>query len=175
MPAQLPDYETEDAFRERPASSQRVELLDGEVVVSPSATPRHQWTVLQVQAALLATGVLSPRQVVPLPLDLWLGPGRIVQPDLFVLAEGLSVDASLPLRVVPRLCVEVISPSSVTYDRHVKRLVYAETGVPEYWVIDPDAQRVEVFHGPGLVARQVVERALVSPTLALTVDVTAWW
>lgn len=71
---------------------------------------------------------------------------------------------------VPVLAVEITS-SNADHDRITKRLLYAEAGVPEYWVVDP-AGAVEVFDGPGLRRRAWCAGVLVSPTLAdLTVDV----
>ena len=44
------------------------------------------------------------------------------------------------------LAVEVVSPSSARGDRFKKRRLYQRRGVETYWVVDPDAQLVEVWH-----------------------------
>ena len=86
-----------------------------------------------------------------------------------MLPASLPLDTPTPLRVVPALCVEILS-SNAEYDRHVKRLLYAAAGVPEYWVVDPRGG-AEVFHGPELEARIAVADALTAVTLpGLTVD-----
>ena len=46
---------------------------------------------------------------------------------------------------VPDLVIEVLSPSSVKLDEKIKRTRYEFFGVPEYWIVDPDAERVRVF------------------------------
>jgi Uma2 family endonuclease len=43
----------------------------------------------------------------------------------------------------PDLVVEVLSPSSQRYDRVTKLRWYAQLGVPEYWVVDPQARTLE--------------------------------
>ena len=48
----------------------------------------------------------------------------------------------------PSLVIEVVSPSTNTRDRVVKRDIYARHGVPEFWVVDPDARKVTVLSGP---------------------------
>ena len=44
------------------------------------------------------------------------------------------------------LAIEVVSPSSAQSDRVTKRRLYQEAGVITYWVVDPDARVVEVWH-----------------------------
>ena len=70
----------------------------------------------------------------------------LVSPDLFVvpLDEARQLNW-LVLRTV-LLAAEVLSPSSLRSDRFTKRRLYQERGVPLYWVIDPEAHAVEVWH-----------------------------
>lgn len=59
-----------------------------------------------------------------------------LQPDVVVVADD---EASQPrLTRPPLLVVEVISPSSRSLDLGAKRLAYAQAGVPQYWVVDPE-------------------------------------
>jgi Uma2 family endonuclease len=46
------------------------------------------------------------------------------------------------------LLIEV-ADSSLAYDRSTKLRLYAETGIPEYWVVDCTAETVEVHRDPG--------------------------
>jgi Uma2 family endonuclease len=83
-------------------------------------------------------------------MDVRLSEKTTVQPDvLVILKEHIKqrVDRNNPKRVIgsPDLAVEVISPSSDTYDRLVKYAVYEQAGVPEYWLVDRKAQTIEVF------------------------------
>jgi len=58
------------------------------------------------------------------------------------------------------LVVEVASPSTAIYDRHDKLVAYARAGVPEYWIVDPDARTVEVLilEAPGQYLSQGIFR-----------------
>ena len=104
------------------------------------------------------------------PLDVRLRQGRIVQPDLFVCAEGYPLDRA-PIEVTPTLTVEVLSLQP-TYDRLAKRLIYAQAGVKEYWLVDPYELTVEQVIGLETVA---TERASLRSQFLpeLTVDVAA--
>ena len=45
----------------------------------------------------------------------------------------------------PLLVVEVLSPSTTRHDRGRKARRYAALGIPHYWIVDPDARRIEYF------------------------------
>ena len=72
--------------------------------------------------------------------------------------------------MVPNLVVEVLSRSTAARDRGRKREVFARFGVPEYWIIDPKAESVEILtNGPnGLepTANLDVDSMVVAATLA---------
>ena len=80
----------------------------------------------------------------------------------------------------PLLVVEVLSPSTRALDRSVKMRRYAELGIPHYWVLDPDAERIECLRLEGGTDRTVVE-AIVPETLRqpdfpdLAIDLAALW
>ena len=78
------------------------------------------------------------------PSELILGPRTLVQPDLFVVRQ----DPEHPIRswadlTVPLLAVEVLSPDTLARDRGVKRRIYQDAGVQEYWIVDLDQGQVE--------------------------------
>lgn len=164
---------TEQEFLDLPESTERVELLDGEVLVSPSPSRRHQRVLLDLAAALHAWARQHPPAAVGIaPQDIRFGPSRILQPDAFVVLSGLADDLAGPLDVVPDVVIEVLSARR-SLDRITKRAVYAEAGVPEYWVVDPEEARVEVHRGLVLQATETMElRSSLLPGFALPLE--AW-
>ena len=68
----------------------------------------------------------------------------LVQPDVFVVPTAEITEEWSSIQTL-LLAVEVVSPSSARYDRIVKRRLYQEHGVSTYWIVDPDAQVVEVW------------------------------
>ena len=133
---------TRDQVLNLPADGNRYELVDGELIVSPSPALRHQAVLGRLYDALspyVRAGNLG--MVLWSPADLELEPGQVNQPDVFVLpsiAFERWEDAPRPL-----LVVEALSPSTARYDRGLKRRFYQRAGVPEYWIIDIDGRGVE--------------------------------
>ena len=71
------------------------------------------------------------------PVDFDLPGGQRVEPDIIVVPDASVGEKRLSGPAL--LVVEVVSPGSVTNDRVTKREVYAEAGVPAYWIVDPRA------------------------------------
>jgi Uma2 family endonuclease len=116
---------TEAEFLRLPESMRRVELLDGEVVMAPPPTYWHQEMLRRLIVALSTWAATEKRAVTvgQSPLDVRFGPGRILQPDAFVLFGRLAAGHRGPINRIPALCVEVLSEDRV-HDRVTKRLLY---------------------------------------------------
>jgi Uma2 family endonuclease len=156
---------TEAAFLRLPESMNKVELLDGEVVVAPSPAFWHQEILRRVIVALSTWAESHDRPVTvgQSPLDVRFAAGRILQPDAFVLFGRVARRHRGPIDRIPALCVEILSEDRV-YDRVTKRLLYAAAGVKELWIIDA-AGTVERWTGKGLTANEMVKRRLTTPVL----------
>jgi len=114
----------------------------------PAPTTTHQSIVMRLGAAFFNFLRLHPLgEVFPAPIDV-VAPGMAdpVQPDLvFVASERMEIVTERAIEGVPDLVVEVLSPSNWIYDRRLKFVLYAEIGVQEYWIVDPEERTVEVF------------------------------
>jgi Uma2 family endonuclease len=164
---------SEEEFLALPESMDRIELIDGEVILPPSPNPRHQVVLGRLFRVIADWADANPPAFVGLaPLDLRLAPGRIVQPDLFVIRSGCG-EAEAPIDRIPDLVVEVLSQRR-GYDRITKRTLYAEAGVAEYWIVDATAGSVEVCAGTEPIA---IERARVTSRAieGLVVDLAPLW
>ena len=71
----------------------------------------------------------------------------MVQPDLvFVRAERRNIIKKNRIEGPPDLVIEVLSPSSISYDRVTKFEVYETSGIQEYWIVNPKTQSIEVYN-----------------------------
>jgi Uma2 family endonuclease len=126
-----------------PNDGNRYELFDGELLVTPAPSLRHQLAVTGLYD-VISPYVRANRLGVVLtsPADLALGGEQLAQPDLFVL-PGLPEDRSWSSVPNPILVIEVLSPSSARADRLIKRRRYQAAGIPESWAVDLDTRVVE--------------------------------
>jgi Uma2 family endonuclease len=128
-----------------PDDGNRYEVIDGELFVTPAPVWRHQEAVIELATRLRA--YLARERVghaYIAPADVVFSPKRGVQPDVFVvpLLDGRRPEHFDEVRRL-LLAVEVLSPSTARADRVVKRKLFREEGVAEYWIVDADSRTVE--------------------------------
>lgn len=131
-------------------TARRYELLQGELIMVPAPTIRHQRVSRNLEYIFHhylrshATG-----EVFYAPVDLMLGQGvarEVAQPDLVVVSDARrSIVKTGGIEGGPDIVVEILSPGTGARDRGYKLTLYARHGVTEYWIVDPDLPTVEVF------------------------------
>lgn len=140
-PAGLGPYRREDydALPDQP----RCELLYGRLYVTPSPTLRHQLVALFLWRHLESIAEAAGGFAFSAPLDTALADHSVVQPDvIYVSATRLGV-LGKRIEGAPDLVIEVLSPGSERHDRGGKLSLYAEAGIREYWIVDPEIRHVE--------------------------------
>jgi Uma2 family endonuclease len=124
----------------------RVELINGEVVTMTPIGARHNACVTRTTRALvMAAGddaFVQPQGSVR--LDLYHEP----EPDLVLLRPRIDFYASRLPGPEDILLVVEIADSSIEYDRDVKARIYAESGIPEYWLADLNANLMWRYSAP---------------------------
>jgi Uma2 family endonuclease len=130
-----------------PEDGRRYELYDGEVYVVPAPIPRHQVVQHTVAEALRAICRQHGGFAVGSPIDIVFSDYDVLQPDVvyFGPARAHLVDLDRAIRHAPDLCVEILSPSTEATDRGRKMQMFARYGVPEYWIVDPAQEVLEVL------------------------------
>jgi len=136
-------YEDYLAF---PDDGRRHELIDGEHVVTPAPTRRHQ--ELSLRLAMAIGNHLAARPVGAVytaPLDVILSDTDVVQPDILFVSNERRQVLGTWVHGAPDLAVEIISPASRRIDEVTKRRLFDRAGVREYWVVDPEIEVVKIY------------------------------
>jgi Uma2 family endonuclease len=128
-----------------PDDGNRYEVIDGELFVTPAPALRHQRAAGELYSILAA--YLNAQRVgyaVVAPADVKFSSKRLVQPDVFAIPpfEGRFPKSFEQVKHL-LLAVEVLSPSSARADRVVKRKLFRDERVPEYWIVDLDSRTIE--------------------------------
>jgi Uma2 family endonuclease len=129
-----------------PDDGRRYEVLDGELVVSPSPTSRHQLVSHNLDFALSSwVRAKGLGRMWAAPLDLILADTVVMQPDLIYVSKLRSaIVTKRGLEAAPDLVIEILSDSTASRDRGVKMRLYARYKVPRYWIVDAEARTLEV-------------------------------
>ena len=153
------------------SDDERYELLDGELIIMPAPSIAHQHVAMKLGTRLDTFAEEGNLGVVySAPTDVVLSETDVVQPDLlFISLERAHRITPANIQGAPDLIVEIRSDSSAERDETLKRQLYAEYGVEEYWLVDPEAMTITVLllgdGGYAEAATYTVGQTLTSPTL----------
>ena len=125
----------------------RVELIKGEIVEMSPIGRRHKAFVTNL-ARLLITR-LGERAVVTVQSGVVLADDTEPEPDVTVLRTRTVPYKEREAHADDVLTLIEVADTSLAYDRSTKLRLYAEAGIPEYWVVDCTAEAVEIYRTPG--------------------------
>jgi Uma2 family endonuclease len=139
---------TYDDFLLFPDDGKRHELIDGVHYVTPSPRLRHQDLVGRLFGAIFVHLQQHPEagRMFLAPLDVVLSHYDVVEPDLlFIASDQAGIMTEKNIQGAPALVVEVMSKSTRKRDAQIKRRLFEQVGVREYWLVDPELDTVQVF------------------------------
>lgn len=122
------------------------QLINGELIMSPSPTPYHQIISGNIYDLLKENAKTKGDVILYAPVDLYIDNKNVFQPDLvYIKVENRKIISHRGIEGVPDLVVEIISPSNIFTDRNIKKKIYQKLGVKEYWIVDPGNQTLEIY------------------------------
>ena len=124
----------------------RLELVHGEIIVSPSPSFDHSFA--DKQLSTLLTVHINEHDLGALvgDVDTIFDNLNVRRPDIIFNAKArLPQITGHGIPFAPDLCVEILSPSSATIDQVDKFALYAKCRVPHYWIVDPKSRTFEAF------------------------------
>lgn len=131
---------TEEDYLALGETKDRVELVDGSLIVSPAPTPAHQHVSRLLANALEPAATAAGLEVYE-AINVRLRHGRIPIPDLAIV-EPVDPDEPVVEVAAVRLLCEIVSASNAASDRVLKMQLYAEAGIPWYMLVEPDPSSV---------------------------------
>lgn len=138
---------TYEEFLELSKDEITAEFINGEIFYQATPTLRHQRISGRIFAELLKYFNGSECEAFTAPFNIIFekeGYKERVQPDLFVICGEKNLDDN-EYQGIPRLIVEILSPSNSNWDYVKKMDLYARFGVKEYWIISPKNMTAEIF------------------------------
>ncbi|MBL1176668.1 Uma2 family endonuclease [Pantanalinema sp. GBBB05] len=157
-----------------PDSSNRYEIIDGELLVTKAPHWGHQRAVTNTAAELRSwTDSTGLGETVSTPGIIFTDADNVIPDVVWISKERLAVslDEAGHLTAAPELVVEVMSPGADNErrDREIKLKFYSQRGVQEYWILDWRLKQVEVYrHQAGvlqLICTLIAGDSLTSPLL----------
>ena len=130
------------AYKDEP----RAEIIHGKtVLMSPSPTIGHNTAISNIHR-IFSNFLRGKRcRVFVDGADVHLDEKNTFVPDLMIVCDRNKIKHD-GIYGAPDLVVEVLSPSTATRDKGTKKAVYERAGVLEYWIVDPLAKSIDVYH-----------------------------
>jgi Uma2 family endonuclease len=126
-------------------TSHLIEFTDGVIEVLPMPTDKHQVISRFLLFALFAFVQGLGGTVLYAPLRLQVREGKFREPDLLLVLAADDPRRQNAYWLGADLVVEIVSPDDPERDTKVKRDDYAEAGIPEYWIVNPEDETITVL------------------------------
>lgn len=174
--AKLGPYRAKD-YQQLPEGAP-VELLRGELIMSPSPRTSHQIVVLLLAEHFLRISRRSGGAAFCAPMDVIFSDDTILQPDVLYIAKERRKIIGDWINASPDVVVEVLSKGAERRDRVAKLDAYAMYAVPEYWIVDHLAQTIDflLLENGRYAMMSTANDRYQSPRLSeVQIDVAAFW
>ena len=122
-----------------------IEFTDGRIEVLPMPTSSHQVMLLLLYDLFRAVVRPSGGKVLVAPLRLRVRPGKFREPDILMLLDARDPRFQDAYWLGADLVVEIVSPDGLERDTEQKPRDYAEAGIPEYWIVNPQDATITVL------------------------------
>jgi Uma2 family endonuclease len=144
-----------------PESATRHEILDGKLHVTAAPRVNHQRVALDLAAIMRTLAREHGLGEVVGPVTIHVHDEMVFEPDLVFIRSDRSqiIDPDGDVHGAPDLVIEVLSRSTRSYDRDLKREHYFNSGVAEVWLLDIENRSVEVWRS-GSERSELLEETL---------------
>jgi Uma2 family endonuclease len=144
-------YSFEEYLAYDDGTDNKYELVNGELQIMPTASGFHALILVLLYDMLKGEidRIKQPWKVMPGVVGVRTAKNKSRIPDLVVLSESqcqeIRKKSTAVLETPPLLAVEIVSPGNADDDYRYKRSEYAVREIPEYWIIDPETEKISVL------------------------------
>jgi len=136
---------TREEYLDLPEDGFKYDMIGGILHLSPSPSFEHAERANQLNVRIANFLLNNPIAKIVMECDVLLPDGGdVVRPDITVIRNENMGIVKTHIHGVPDLVVEVLSPATRLRDLGEKSDRYLQNGIPEYWIVDPEAHRIEV-------------------------------
>ena len=140
---------TEDDYYNLPENV-RAELIEGNLIYNQAAPSRIHQTILSELHTVINNYIKAKQgacRIYPAPFAVKLREDSktIVEPDLSIICDKNKL-TDRGCTGAPDWIIEIVSPSTSSHDYVRKLNLYANANVREYWIVDPQRERIFVYH-----------------------------
>jgi Uma2 family endonuclease len=161
-----------------PEDGKRHEIIGGDHYVNPAPSTYHQYVSRRLQFQLYSSiELVELGSVIFAPVAVQLTEHDIVQPDLVLVLKENRILTPSKVKGPPNHLIEILSPSTQTNDRQLKRSLYERCRVSEYWIVDPFEHSVTqlVLTGSVYAEQSFSDRISVHYLPNIDVDLRCVW
>ena len=138
-------YTAEDYFKLPQGAP--YQLIGGKLIMNPSPVPYHQEISRKLSRNIgrfIEENGLGTLYYAP--LDVIFGEQEVYQPDIiFISNDNAIIIGEKNIKGAPDMVIEILSPETAYYDMREKFKVFEQSGVKEYWIVDPGLKKIEVY------------------------------
>lgn len=123
----------------------RYELAGGKLELMSGPSTLHQSVSFELQRKIADT-CANDALIFYASIDVILSPQEVRQPDLVVIKRTrMHLLSKRGIEGPPDIVVEILSPSTAKRDKISKMKIYADHGIPEYWIVEPAGETLELY------------------------------
>lgn len=127
-----------------PNDGNRHEIIHGRHYANSAPSPRHQFVSRHIKFQLFQqVELVGLGQVINAPIDVQFDETNVVQPDIVIVLSHQQIITPTRIKGVPDLVVEILSPSTRKHDQQLKKRLYEQFKVPEFWIVDPIDESIQ--------------------------------
>ena len=138
---------TYEEWLRMPVTKRKEEVVDGEIITMPPPIPEHAFIIEELNTTFVLQLDRKVFRILSSVFGLLIRqqPLRVREPDLAVFIRKNIVIRDGLFCSPPELLVEVLSPSNTRKEMAQKIEDYESIGVPEFWILSPEARNIEVL------------------------------